>query len=285
MTLVQSFKADESIALIQQMLEGHPRPCVLWSGGKDSQVLLHLVRGVNPAVEVVCWREPWLPKKQKFVNAMIARWNLTVWDWHPERVSLCKGGGRIDVLNHYSWGAQPLILARGTERPIAGQEWLCGRDTFLNRPLGKFAVPFGIAFHGHKSADVDPCSGPIPLETDVMNTPGVLLTVFPLRRWDDEDVFAYSELHDVPIDLSRYRKVDGRWEVLPYQERNPDYYPACFKCVDPDEAEFVRCPKLNAQINNVSNYVSWEKPKLSYCNLRTEEESEEMEDALRSRHT
>jgi hypothetical protein len=39
MTLVQDFKVDESIALIKQMLEGHPRPCVLWSGGRIAVLL------------------------------------------------------------------------------------------------------------------------------------------------------------------------------------------------------------------------------------------------------
>ena len=261
-------KLEISRLMVKDLLGRYSRPCVLWSGGKDSMVLLHLVRMVRPEVEVVCWREPWMPGKQKFANRIIEEWNLTAWDWHPEAISLCKGLGRIDVLNYYSFGAHPMMLARGTERPKEGEPYLCGRETFLARPRGKFAIPFGLAFHGHKNCDADACSGAVPLETDLMDTPGMVACAFPLRYWSDDEVFEYSEIFHVPIDEDRYRKAAGKWEILPYQDRTPDYYPACFKCLDPDEGEFVFCPKLQLQINNVSGFVSWEKPSLPYCNLR-----------------
>jgi hypothetical protein len=109
----------------------------------------------------------------------------------------------------------------------------------------------------------------VPLETDVLETPGNVACAFPLRYWSDADIFDYTEIFKVPIDKDRYRKEeDGSWTVLPYQARNPDYYPACFRCLDPDEGEFVQCPKLDAQINNISSFVSWEQPSMSYCNLR-----------------
>jgi hypothetical protein len=142
----------------------------------------------------------------------------------------------------------------------------------MSRPVAPFVPPWGLCFHGHKSCDQDATSGPIPLEVDVMNSPGMMACCYPLRHWSDEDVFAYIEEHNVPYDFARYRKVKGKWEVLPYQEDNPDYYPACLKCLDPDEGEFVDCPKLRCQINNISSGVKWESPRASYCNLRTETE-------------
>ena len=105
-----------------------------------------------------------------------------------------------------------------------------------------------------------------------MDTPGTIAAAYPLRHWSDADVFAYIEEHAVPYDRDRYcRHPDGRWESLPYQWRNPDYYPACMRCLDPDAGEWVHCPKINAQINNISGQVRWEKPALPYCNLRTSE--------------
>ena len=269
MTTIQ---IENSKRLIQTMLERFSRPCVLWSGGKDSMVLLHLVRAFRKDIDVVCWREPWMPEKQEFANRIIKLWNLTVWDWHPQRVSFCKGNDRVDILNWYNWGASPVMLARGTERPVEGKPWLCARDTFLARPLQSFVPPWDLGFHGHRSSDVDLCSGSIPLEVDMMNTPGTIPTVFPLRHWSDDDIFEYTEEQKLPIDLHRYRKVGAKWEVLPYQEKNPDFYPTCVKCLDEDEGEFVQCPKLNAQINNISNFVKWEKPRMAYCGLRKESE-------------
>ena len=148
---------------------------------------------------------------------------------------------------------------------------MCGRDTLLSRPCAPFIPPWDISFHGHKSVDKDACSGPVPLEVDVMDTPGMMACAYPLRHWSDEDVFEYIEENDVPYDKLRYQKIEGQWTVLPYQKYNPDYMPACLRCVDPDEGEFVHCPKLNRQINNISSKVRWETPQANYCNLRKEE--------------
>ena len=255
------------------MLASHNRPCVLWSGGKDSMVLLHILRQLTPPMPVICWREPWLPYKQRFANKIIDDWNLNVWDWHPASVSLVKGNGRIDVLNAYQMGLQgaTLTLARGIEKGSKEERPLCGRDTFMSRPVAPFVPPWDVCFHGHKSCDIDACSGPVPLEVDIMDTPGMMACVFPLRHWTDEEVFEYIEDEEVPYDKKRYAKVGGEWQVLPYQRENPDYYPACMRCLDPDEGAFVHCPKYNRQINNVSDRVKWQEPKAAYCNLRSEE--------------
>jgi hypothetical protein len=263
-------KLRNSQALIGRLLKAYRRPCVLWSGGKDSMVLLHILREMIEKLDVVCWREPWMPGKQRFANAIIERWGLTVWDWHPVAVGLSKGNGRFDILNHYQFGlTKEIILVRGTERPVEGMPWLCGRETFFSRPTGHFIPPWDLAFHGHKWSDKDLIRGAVPLEVDVMDTPGAMACAFPLRWWSDGDIFAYTEAHALPYDTERYaRRADGRWEVLAYQERNPDYYPTCLKCMDPDEGEFVHCPKLGAQINNISSAVKWEKPSMPYCGLR-----------------
>ena len=149
---------------IWRLVRHYKRPCVLWSGGKDSTAMLHLLREMVPEpLPVVCWREPWQPWKQEFCNRVIELWNLTVWDWHPLGVCLCKGNGRIDVLNSYQFGTTGrMILARGIEPPHEGEPWLCGRETFLSRPLAPFVAPWDLAFHGHKSVDDDPTSGQIP---------------------------------------------------------------------------------------------------------------------------
>jgi len=263
-------KIQKSKDLISLMLGKFKRPCLLWSGGKDSMVLLHLTKfELGLELPLVCWREPWMPWKQKFVNQVIQDWNLEVWDWAPSAVQLCQGNGRIDVLNHYQIspaGNQPdfLILARGTEPPVEGEQYLCGVETFLSRPVGTFNFPWDCLLHGHKSSDEDPTSGGIPLKTDVVQNPLSAAAIFPLRDWTDEDIFAYARQKEVPLDPSRYS--DGK--ILKDKHFNPDYYPACFNCVEKGGPEFVSCPKYRCEMNNVSSMVSWAAPKASYCSLR-----------------
>lgn len=269
-------KVERAAAVIGAALSEYKRPCVLWSGGKDSMVMLHLLLQAGHKFPVVCWREPWMPWKQAFTNRIISEWGLEVWDYAPSAVALCKGKDRIDVMNHYSMGpmAKPpvfMILARGTERPEEGLPWLCGRDTFLSRPLGSFDFPWDCMFHGHKSSDVDPCSGAVPLQVDFLQRPGAAAAVYPLRDWTDEDVFAYIEEHGVPYDRTRYARSDKGWEVLPDKRNNPDYYHACFACCERGGPDFVTCPKTNLQINNISEHIAWVEPRLKYCGLRTEE--------------
>jgi hypothetical protein len=264
-------KLRASRELIVKALNLWSKPCVLWSGGKDSMVLLHLLRSMLGKIPVVCWREPWFHYKNKFVNRIIDEWELEVWDWHPARVALTKGNNRIDILNYYSFGQHPeavMMLSRGTERePAAGEKLVCGKDTVLSRPATPFIPPWDLSFHGHKSTDIDLIHGNLPLEVDLMDTPGMMACAFPLRHWTDADVFDYLEENDVPIDLSRYYKTSEGWQIQPYQRLNPDYLPLCLKCCDPDEGEYVHCFKLKMTINNISAAVRWEKPQLAYCNL------------------
>lgn len=261
---------------IEKALERFKNPCTLWSGGHDSMVMLHLLKfQLGYDFPVVCWREPWHPWKQKFVNRVIQEWNLTAYDYAPSKVELCEGNGRIDVLNFYQTGplSNPnhLMLARGTESPRVGDEWICGVDTFLSRPTGTFDFQWDLMFHGHKNVDEDPTSGKIPLETDLVLRPGAASALFPLRHWTDEDVFQYTLDVEMPFDGTRYDLKDGQLTAYDKSDlhHNPDYYHTCFECVKRDNPAFVHCPKMNMTINNVSNAVIWREPSADYCNLRT----------------
>lgn len=238
-------------------------------------VLLYLTKFVlGVELPVICFKEPWFPHKLEFTNEIIRKWNLTVWDWAPSRVSLCSGNGRIDVIHRYQIGPKPdgflgeAVLARGTEIPEENLPWLCGVDTFLSRPTGSFHPHWNLLIHGHKSSDDDPCSGKIPLETDFLLDPPNPASVFPLRNWTDDDIFEFTKERGIPFDRSRY-DLDEK-KVLPNKWMSPDYYHTCFACCDPSMPKFVHCPKRNAQVNNISHLVPWEFPSGEYCNLRTQ---------------
>ena len=262
-------KVQAATDLIVRALDGAARPCVLWSGGKDSTVLLHLAL-LEGAVECVFWTLPWQRRKLEFAHRLQELWDLTVHDSPPVSAALCQGNGRIDVMEDYELlGAnQRLTVARGTEPVQEGRPFVCGVD-WLERPKARTEFPFDLAMHGHKSCDIDPLSGPVPLEVDVVQCPGGTETIFPLRDWTDADVWDYTAAYELPWDESRY---DAEGKSLPDKGMNSDYYHACFRCCDEREGEFVSCPKRGgAMINSIAARVPWTAPRMAYCNMRTEE--------------
>jgi hypothetical protein len=272
-----SAKVSSTLDFCEKVLRENTRPCVLWSGGKDSTVMLHLLRfGLGVELPVVCWKEPWYPRKLQFIFRLIQEWNLETYDYAPSSISLCAGNGRVDVLQKYqiSSFASPspdyLTLARGTTEPGVESSFLCGLTSFLSRPTGSFDFTWNCMFHGHKSVDSDPCSGDIPLSVSFVQNPLGAAAAFPLRNWTDEDVFEYARQYDVPLDENRYDAASG--QTKSDKTLNSDYYSACFRCVDPSKPSSVFCPKYQTEVVNRPDLVAWESPSAAYCNLRVDSE-------------
>jgi 3'-phosphoadenosine 5'-phosphosulfate sulfotransferase (PAPS reductase)/FAD synthetase len=114
-----------------------------------------------------------------------------------------------------------------------------------------FPYPWDLIFIGHKSSDVDPFEGAVPLNTDVAEMGGVKLA-FPLRDWPDDDVWEFIEKNHIQMQETRYH---GRLEVEDKWHNN-DYIHACTACIDPREkAHTVPCPKLKVNVPNVGHRV------------------------------
>jgi hypothetical protein len=272
-----STKIEQAVVVIDVMLRRHGAPMVFWSGGKDSMALLHLVRQVagRDNIPVACFRDPWDPRKLKFINRMIDEWNIIAHDWVPSASRLCRKNGKIDVLAYYQINAiqpaQHIMVARNVIDPDPS-DVVCGLETFLARPLGTFNFPWDCMFIGHKSADDDPTFGNVKLKADWIQVDHAGSMVFPLRNWTDDDVFDYHARFDIPLDEDRY-DLKTRSVKTKISDSNPDYYRACLRCCDPLATAYVHCPKYKVEVNNVSHRVAWANPDLGYCNIPAEEKS------------
>ena len=237
---------------------------LLCSFGKDSMVLLDLIRQVLPArtgsarmnchsypLPVIYHRHPYFPAKHEFADSVIRSWMLEVYDFPPVACGVKAKGDRLELVTRYQIGNGVIDLPMNTEPPIERRPFVCGLQ-WLTRPKTLGAQwPWQTVFIGHKSSDVDPYEGPVPFKADRVETAGVN-AVFPLRHWTDQDVWDYTELNAVPYDKRRYRdraELEDKW-------LNPDYVHACTACIDPREkAKTVPCPKLAGLVRNMGPTV------------------------------
>jgi hypothetical protein len=258
-------KVAGSLSLLRRVLGQYHRPVVASSFGKDSMVLLSLVLfDLERKLPVVFHREPFFPKKYEFADSVIRLWELSVYDFPPERASILEGNGHIEVFNHYGMGnGQCLHLPTGCYDPVPGEEYLCGRDDILKKPKGRVEVPWDLYLIGHRSDDVDPIQGRVPLAVDVLvNGPGAA-SCFPLRHWTEEDIWEYTEKVGLPIAVERYEKVDGRWGERADKRANWDWMPVCTECMKAGNPVGVPCPKLGGiEVSNISGLVPRFEPGL-----------------------
>ena len=135
------------------------------------------------------------------------------------------------------------------------ERFLCSKSDVLLKPVGNFNVPWDAVIVGHKDSDTDPLQGSLKLHLDQKQTIGCPTMVFPLRDWTDADIWEYSEEYGVPIHLDRYEKIDGKWGEKVDRSLNPDWFPACSRCINAGGSEYVHCPKIGGMINNIGKQL------------------------------
>jgi hypothetical protein len=256
---------NKTINKIKEWNKRWPRAVVLWSGGKDSTALLHLIRyGAEIDVPVIQYRQPKFRERYAYSNYLIKEWNLEVYEYPPMKVALADGPDvntgevRFDMLHYFQWGRDCVILSLGTEKPKEGEKFLCGVTDFLQRPTGTFNWPWGAVYIGTKFEDTDLIKGHVPLAQDIRIVDGSPVSLYPMRDWTDDEIFWYLEDNGIEPDPTRYIKENQQWKNNPDKSLNADFYPTCFNCVNRHLGNHVHCPKLNATITNISDMAPYE---------------------------
>lgn len=257
---------DETLTRAEYWLREFRNPVVLWSGGKDSTAMLHLlIFKLGVRLPCVQWREPRFRHRYAHSDLLAREWDLTLFDYAPGRIAIQDGFDietgqpRFDFLKYYQWGHHSaLVLSLGTEHPKEGEPYLCGLTDVLQRPTGSFNWPWDAAFHGQKSADVDLIKGGVPLAQDVRRVDDSPTQLFLMRHWTDDDIFDYLEAEGVPMDPTRYDRGSGKWGHKQDKSHNADYYPICWNCVNRHLTAPVWCPKLRSEVNSIAHLAPYE---------------------------
>lgn len=255
---------EEKIAhaqgVIQSTLRGWKNPAVMCSFGKDSMVVLHLVRQVAD-LPVIFHREPFQHHKYAFASRVIKEWDLSIYDYLPVRTEVQEQDGEFEIVKHYQVGARTCSVPVGIREP-AGR-LICGLNDIYLCPKGSIAYPWDVVFHGHKSTDSDPIMGDVPLGADSVRALDYASVSFPIRHFTDADVWEYTERFGLPVHGERYEKTAGGWRERADKTDNPDYINACVACMS--GGAFVECPKLGHRVASVRNQLKWaEAAELHY---------------------
>lgn len=250
-------KIEAAKVLIGQVMQEAGRPAIMSSFGKDSMVLLHLVRSLGHKLPVIFHKEPFMPKKYRFARKVINLWDLTVYDFPPNATAVQEHEGEYEIVNYYPGGQRPVVLPTGICAPAKGETPLCGLHDIYLKPIGTFGYPWDFVFVGHKSSDHDPIYGAVPLAADVARNLGSASAAFPVRHFTDEDVWAYHKQFDLPMHVERYEQTKDGWRERADKTQNPDYFPACVACMRQDGGA-VPCHRLGGALtSNVAAQLRW----------------------------
>lgn len=251
-------KVNNAKEIISQYLADAVAPVVMWSSGKDSMVLLWLVRQLRKDVPVFFFREPFQDTKFRFANRIISEWNLVTHTATPVAVDLVGRGDFLEILNFIMIGDGSIYLPTGindTKEPDAS--WECGCEVINKHTSPKVTWQWDVAFSGHKSCDVDPIQGPLTL-AEVATKAANTTFVYPLHDWTDEDVWAATKKHCIPQDYHRYDPFDNFKEMTD-RRFNPDYMDCCMRCLRHGESDTVMCPKVEHQVPRVGKGINYEE--------------------------
>lgn len=259
---------QESQNIIEKCLMHFKSPVIACSFGKDSIVMLHiLIKRMNLTLPVIFWRESFFPKKYSYANRIIEDWDLQTIDYPSAHSAVIKKNGVMEIFNYHTMGGKFMILPTGVCAPEPGEKQLCGLKDLLEKPKGAYQFPYDLIFMGHKNSDVDPCHGAVPLHVDINISRNAAATAYPIKNWNDSDIWQYIEENDVPIHHDRYEKVDGAWRERDSKVLNPDYFPACTSCIDPDSPRAVYCPKMGCMVPNVADQYMAPDFKFNYTGV------------------
>lgn len=229
-------------------------PCVLSSFGKDSVAMLYLFRKMGIMFPVVLFRYPFHQEKYAYAERLSRDLGLELHqDIPPCGGSMVYGENDLEIMHHFMIGNMPLKIPVGQKDDRTRK--ICGKEKFLFRNYGTYNWTWDLVFHGHKASDKDNLLGDLTIDCDILGDGICVDYCYPIREWNDDDVWTFLEEENAIIHEDRYEKIDGKWREKDDKTYNPDYFNYCVKCLDNRESKTVVCPKNGLKLNNISHRV------------------------------
>lgn len=237
---------DATRALIARQLEQSKRPALACSFGKDSMVMLALVREQKPDIPVLYFEALPHPTKHAFAERIAREWNLNLILPKPIARDAIATGSHVELIEIFEIAPRRLmyfpIEAPAAFKPDADSHCALAR---LVTPLPVVtSLNFDGVFIGHRGDDDDPTYGEVPLISHTVDY-GNFAYFYPLKDWTAGDIWRASSLLDIPQNRDRYERQD--------MSANNDYYPLCTECLKPSVRDTAFCPQLGRDVPNRGN--------------------------------
>lgn len=257
MTLEEKITAAEKF--IADELVKYKNPIVFSSFGKDSMVMLDIIKTTGYKLPILFHREPFHPKKYEFANRIILNNEYTVYDYPPLLTKVAKKGDNIEIINLHQVYGRVNYMPTGLRPRVADKDYLCGLYDLYDKPtVQNYEFIWDLGLIGHKDTDRDPILPVTGLKTN-KHSIGSCSFLFPLKDFTDGDIWNYHRIYGLPINDKRY-DANNNYKEFENIDYNPDYFHACTSCMDRDKPAQVYCPKLNTNVPNISNALRYMEP-------------------------
>lgn len=258
-------KINTACRTIERALDLYKKPCLFSDFGKESVVLIHMIREwYSKEIVIVQFRHPWFQRKYDFADRLSKEWELTLHtDLPPSGMSLIQGENGAEIVNHYAVGAEYYLQPVRRQSIKSRMKWLCARRDLLVRPTAKAFFPWDMILSPTKACDlVDPSE----LTLDIRQNTASADMAFPLRHFTDAEIWGMIERWKLPYDKLRYqRQEDGTYAEDFENILHPVPQPYCSDCLDCRKPGAVTCPESGLEVSNISgNFEHVEARQLQY---------------------
>jgi len=194
--------------MLREMVARYERPAMLWAGGKDSTVMLHLARAAflgDIPFPIVFIDTGWqFRETYEYIDEILDRWNL-----RKQYIVLSNREARID-------GVSPETVS--SARCCTYLKTAPLRDFVAKNNIDALAVGIRFDEHGLRGKEMWFSERRDPQHT----------RVHPILHWSLEEIWEYVLKHDVPMNPLYKRMIPkGEDETLTYKSIG------CYPCTEP----------------------------------------------------
>lgn len=218
--------------------------------------MLDLIRRIHE-VPVIQFRNIGQNRKYEFADKVNKKWGIKELDFSPIATDLLAKNNRIDFMRVIPIGDILIFLAAELHDPV--DVFQCSLMMSNNYPCSssKVGADYNLVFHGHRGNDVDAMWGSVNLLKDRFIYKDTTM-FYPLMDWTEQDIWEYTEKHNLPYNDRRYDKKNGHKEFAD-KTYNENYHYACTECIDPNKPKEVYCKIVQKEIPNISENMRYEE--------------------------